>query len=214
LYLLYSTLIMLVSSTHAKIPTYFPANKMNMNFTEEVLKTMPSILLGAIVRGVFSIWWLWTPMLIYLGIQVYLAYRFDIRTFDEYLVFAKRLLFREKELDRKLIPTIREYDFPEDFVWMDNFTYFKLGKYGVVRFDKGNTKTKNVFRMLTEAKGEFVDTRDMAESIADSPESTRVIIGNLRKKIRNIPEINRYVKIETEHQGAYRLAIKYSLLEQ
>ncbi len=196
-----------------------------MDVVSEFTSKVPLMILQGFLKGFMMVWWVFLIPIGYVGVRLFLSLKFDVRTFWDFISFVKNIKnkneVREKEyeldedVDEEIIEsTVKSNNFPDNFVWMNNYTYFKFGSHGIVRFDVSNSKIKNVFRMLTDAKGDFVETQAMAEQISDSPENTRVILNNLRKKIKNIPKIREHVDIETNHKGYYKLAINPVLLEQ
>lgn len=185
-----------------------------MDVYNEIMNVMWSSAYKALLESVISFWWLFAMLLAVIAIRLYLALKHDVRTPLEFIGLIKKVVTNQDKIDTAFIPTIRKHDFPKDFEWINNYTYFKFGKYGVLRFSKKNSKRKNAFRLLTDAKGEFVKTQDIAEKLGIEAGEARIVMNELREKIKNLPKISKYLDIETNYTGGYRLAINPLLLEQ
>lgn len=185
-----------------------------MEMYNEITNAMWASVPKAFFEAVVRIWWIFAMIVAVIAIRLYLALKHDVRTPLEFVGLIKKLVTKQDKIDTAFIPTIRKHDFPKDFEWINNYTYFKFGKYGVLRFSKKNSKRKNAFRLLTDAKGEFVKTQDIAEKLGIEAGEARIVMNELREKIKNIPKIAKYMDIETNYTGGYRLAINPLLLEQ
>jgi len=61
--------------------------------------------------------------------------------------------------------------------------------------------------MLTDAKGVPVRVSNIAESLGETQNYTRVILNGLNDKLKKVPYVSKYISIIPNNSGAYRLAV-------
>ena len=99
------------------------------------------------------------------------------------------------------------FDQHPDFQWISE-TEFSLGNNDSVKFGKSDSDRINLFKMLVNARGNWVEVKAMANQIKKNEGQTRTTIGqinsqNLKNKIIELIERN-----DKDKAGAYRISIK------
>lgn len=96
-------------------------------------------------------------------------------------------------------------EWSENFSWISN-REFNLGNETSLKFGSASSTKIELFRMLVDAKGNWVRVLDMSKEIDQKPNYVRATIGGLNKSLKD--KIIRIVaKDDTEEQGAYRIKI-------
>jgi hypothetical protein len=185
-----------------------------MEMYNEITNAMWASVPKAFFEAVVRIWWLFAMILAVIAVRLYLALKHDVRTPLEFAGLVKKLLTKKEKIEPVFIDTLKGKEFPVDFSWGGNFTYYKFGRFGKIDFEKKNSKAKNAFKLLTDAKGEFVETQLIAKQLGCSPDKARATLNNLQNKLKNYPKLSPFIGIESYGKGAYRLAVKRRILEQ
>ena len=76
----------------------------------------------------------------------------------------------------------------------------------MLNFNAKKSITKTIFKMLLEAKGEWVTVKNMAKRVNKKPEYIRIVISQLKGKIKKEFKDNN-LKIEPSGESSYRLII-------
>jgi len=106
-------------------------------------------------------------------------------------------------------------EWSNEFEWI-NSTDFKFGGYGKVRFKQSNRLI--LFRELTEAKGNWVKVRKMAEKINSTDNIVRATLSGIKERLegatgRRLTIVSRQEENSNNQQaqGAYRIKLRTNL---
>lgn len=96
--------------------------------------------------------------------------------------------------------------------WSDKLKWqgdleFLLGKKGRIVFGKNASDRIIIFKMLTEARGDWVTVKKMADKIGKSEGNVRVIIGQINKEYLESTIIEIVERNDKNEQGAYRIEL-------
>jgi len=157
-----------------------------------------------------SLWYFWLIILGVLVIRVYLQRHQNIKNIDD-LVFRFLQLF-QKDLQQEE-KYLSSNDFPTTFVWISKDEYM-FGTLGSISFRKGENISRDMFELLTEAKGDFVRVQKIATLMNKTGNEVRVFMNALSGRLQKDSELALFVNVISLNEGAYRLAVKEAILEK
>lgn len=155
--------------------------------------------------------WYWGVILIILiGVRIYLAKKYRVFTLDDLADLVVSHLKKGKSIP---IIYLNKDTFPKDFEWTTP-TEFVFGKFGSIAFRQGNNDNRDAFQLLTEARGEEVRLKKIANLLSISDNQARVTMNNLSDRLQKDSALAPLIDVITTNDGGYRLAIKDSILKQ
>lgn len=162
---------------------------------------------------VFGYWYIFLLIFVLVILLSYLSLKFKIETVDDLVecIYVIVNTGKNKSPGSNLFLTKNEY--PTTFEWLSPNEY-TFGKYGSIVFRDGNNDNRNVFQILTEAKGEYVRVQKIAHLTSHKGSYVRTILNNLSRRIKKDPRLAHFVDIISNNEGAYKLAVKPSILKQ
>ncbi len=163
------------------------------------------------IQWIFVNLWYWGILFVILiVIKIYLVKKLKIYSIDDLVFrflqyFQKDFVAQEKYLSGD--------DFPKSFAWISK-EEFIFGELGSISFRKGENTNRDVFELLAEAKGDFVRVQKIANLMNKTSNEVRVYMNVLSSRLQKDADLAPYVDVVSFGEGAYRLAIKESILDQ
>ena len=166
------------------------------------------------LKGAFhtfmSLWYFWLLIVGVLAVRIYLQKYQNIKTMDDLVFRFLQLFNKDPQQDEKYLSGNA---FPKAFVWLSKEEYM-FGNLGSISFRKGENISRDMFELLTEAKGDFVRVQKIASLMSKTGNEVRVFMNVLSARLQKDPEVAPFINVISLNEGAYRLAVKESVLEK